>query len=74
MHVLRNVRVVHNLDGDALALAHPQQGTGDFIAVADRADDNLRGQLDHHGRDLQGEIRRAPGGLRAASTIFVDTP
>ena len=60
MHVLRNVCVVHNVDGDGLALAHPQEGTGDFIVVADCADHNLRGQLDHHGRDLQGEIRRTP--------------
>lgn len=64
MHVLRNVCVVHNFDGDGLALAHPQEGTGDFIAVADCADYNLRGQLDQHGHDLQGEIRRTPGRLR----------
>ena len=66
MHVLRNVCVVHNVDGDVLALAHPQEGTGDFIVVADCADDNLRGQLDQHGRDLQGEIRRTPAARLAA--------
>ena len=64
MHVLRNVCVVHNIDGDALALAHPQQGTGDFIAVAYRADDNLGGQFDQCGRDLKGEVRPTPDGLR----------
>jgi hypothetical protein len=63
MNVLRNVCVVHNLNGDALALANPQEGTGDFIAVTDGADDNLRGQLDQHGRNLEREIRRTPGGL-----------
>ena len=46
MHVFRNVRVVHNLYGDALALSHPQQGTGDLVAVADRAEHNLGRQLD----------------------------
>jgi len=35
----------------------------DLVAVADGADHHLRSQLDRHGRDLQGEIRRA-GGLR----------
>jgi hypothetical protein len=33
MHVFRNVCIVHNLYGDRLALAHPQQGTGDFIVA-----------------------------------------
>ena len=64
MHVFRNVRAVHNLYRDAPALSHPQQGTGDLVAVADGADHHLRGQLDRHGRDLQGEIRRAVGGVR----------
>jgi hypothetical protein len=65
MHVFRNVRVVHNLYGDAPALSHPQQGAGDLVAIADRAEHNLWRQLDHHRRDPQREIRRAPGGLRA---------
>ena len=64
VHVFRNIRVVHYLYGDALALAHPQQRTGDLIAVADGADYNIRGQLDHHGRDSQAEIGRALGGVR----------
>jgi hypothetical protein len=64
MHVFRNVCVVHNLYSDRLALAHPQQGTGDLIAVADGADDNLRRQFDQHWRDLQVEVRRASGGPR----------
>ena len=64
MHVLRNVRAVHNLYGDALALSHPQQGTGDLVAVADSAEHNLGRQLNRHRCDPQGEIRRAPGGLR----------
>ena len=59
VHVFRNVRVVHNLDGDALPLSHAQQGAGHLVAVADRADYNLRGQLDDHGRDSKGEVRRA---------------
>ena len=64
VHVFRNGCVVRNVDGDGLALADPQERTWDFVAVADCADDNLRGQFDHHGRDLQGEIRRMPGGFR----------
>src|ERR1700684_1183791 len=63
MHVLGNVRIIHNVDDHGLSLAHPQEGTGDFITVADGADDNLRSQLDHHGCDSQGEIDSAPGGL-----------
>jgi hypothetical protein len=63
MHEFRNVGFVHNVDGDVLAFAHPQQWARDFIVVADCADDNLRSQLNQHGRDLQGEIRRRPGGL-----------
>jgi hypothetical protein len=62
MHVFRNVRVVDNFYGDAPALSHPQQRTGDSIAVADRADYNLRGELDHRGCDLQGEIGPVPAG------------
>jgi hypothetical protein len=64
MDVFRNVCVVHNLYGDRLALAHPQQGTGDLIAVADGAEHNLRGQLDHHRCDSQAEIRGVLGCVR----------
>src|SRR5215475_9673284 len=64
MHVFRNVCVVHNLYDDRLALAHSQEGTGDLIAVADSADHNLRGQLDHHRCDSQTEIRSALGSIR----------
>jgi hypothetical protein len=64
MHELGNVCIIHNVDGDGLALAHPHERTGNLIVVADRADDNLWGQLNHCGRDSQGEIRRASGGLR----------
>jgi hypothetical protein len=46
MHVFRNVRVAHNLNGDALALSHPQQGTGNLVAVADSAEHNLGCELD----------------------------
>ena len=65
MDVLRNVRIIHNVDGNGLALAHPQERTGNHIAVADRADDNLWGQLNHRGCDSQVEIRRASRVLRS---------
>ena len=64
MHVLGHVCIIHNIDGDGLALAHPHERTGNLIVVADRADHNLRSQLDRHGCDLQREIRRAVDGLR----------
>ncbi len=64
VHVFRNVGVVHNLHGDSLALSHPQKGTGNFIAVADRADYHPRGQLDHCGCDAQGVIGCVPGDPR----------
>src|SRR6202012_1567863 len=64
MHVLRNVCVVHNVDGDVPAFAYAQQGTGNLITVSDRADYTLRSQLDQHVFDLQGEIGRRSAGLR----------
>ena len=68
VHVFRNVRVVHNLDGDALPLSHAQEGARHLVAVADRADYNLRGQLDDHGRDSKGEVRRALNGILGISS------
>jgi hypothetical protein len=65
MHVFRNVRLVHNVDGDVLPLSHTQERARHLVAVADRADYNLRGQLHDDGRDSKGEVRRSLNGIPA---------
>jgi len=63
VHILRNVRVVRYVNRNGPTLSRPQKRTGDFIVVADSADNNLRSQLDQHWSDLQAEIGRRPDGL-----------
>jgi len=57
------IRAIGNLDGNLLALAEPDQRTGDLPVVRDGLDDGARRQFERIGSDADGIVgpRRAIG-------------